>query len=253
MKTRTDKFLQQEKEYEFPYHHIPHFDPRTGTGLISRSLGWGLEYLCYMKHIQELVDSLSPDSVLDVGCGDGRFLGMLGQEIRRKVGIDLAERAIDFARAFHPDIEFRVTDASDMSETFDVVLAIEVLEHIPDSQVSEFLQTLTERTAGKGHLIICVPTKVAPLLSKHYRHYDSDLLMQQIETASVNLKLLRTEYVYKQRGSIFHRFIEKLLQNRFWTVDVYRLRSPLWKYAWKKRRFATARDGRHLVVLFQKI
>ena len=166
-----DKFKIQDDLYEFPYHHIPYFDG-NGYGRRYRDLQWGFEYLCYLKYAKEIVESLRPSSVLDVGCGTGRFIGLLGDSIHRKVGVDLSERAIAFAKAFHAatkdaGIDFHATDASCIAGDFDVVTAIEVLEHIPDAEVPGFLQTLMSRAKSGGHVLLSVPTTNCPLNRKH--------------------------------------------------------------------------------------
>lgn len=50
-------------------------------------------------------------------------------------------------------------DASKLNETFDVVTAIEVLEHIPDGEVGRFLRTLADRKHKRGPVSCCV-TKI---------------------------------------------------------------------------------------------
>ena len=93
MRTFKEKQTIQENLYDFPYHYIPQVNEK---GAVSRYrfLDWGFEYLCYILHIKDIIESLSPYSVLDVGCGEGRFLGLLSNQIVRKVGVDLSERAI---------------------------------------------------------------------------------------------------------------------------------------------------------------
>lgn len=253
MNKSNDKFALQDKHYEFPYHHIPNFDKTTGAGVRTRTLGWGLEYLCNLKHIKELVESYSPKSVLDVGCGDGRLLGMLSEKIPRRVGIDLSERAIRFAKAFHPEIEFRVTKGADLQETFDLVLAMEVLEHVPDDQISAFLNGLFEHVNAGGHVILSVPTIASPVQTKHYRHYEMTLLRSQLHKAGVSMEISRVEYIFKQNFPLFFGIINKITQNRWWTLEANFLNKLLWRYIWDQHRFATEKNGRHLVTVLKKI
>lgn len=44
----------------------------------------------------EIAEKLAPASVLDVGCGDGRFLGAL-KNVKRKVGVDYSKNMIESA------------------------------------------------------------------------------------------------------------------------------------------------------------
>jgi len=80
-------------------------------------------------------------SVLDVGCGSGRYgLALVEDGATRVVGLDFAARMIDIARAeaarsSHPDrFEFQVVDYLSYAaqERFDVVLAMGYFDYIAD-------------------------------------------------------------------------------------------------------------------------
>ncbi|MDD5064924.1 MAG: class I SAM-dependent methyltransferase [Phycisphaerae bacterium] len=244
-----DKYKIQDDQYSFPYHHIPHFD-KKGVGVRFRALSWGFEYLCYSRHVCELVHTLTPSSVLEVGCGDGRVIGMLDWGIDRRVGVDLSKRAIRFAKAFYHEIEFLSVDARELKETFDVVLTVSVLEHISDDQVSTFLKTLEERTNRGGYVVISIPTTVARVSKKHYRHYDLNLLQKQLEEADVHLDIVNVEYVY--RNSLLVKLYSKVAKNHHWFIEFRVFNYLIWNYVWKRLRKADEKHGKHLVVVLGK-
>jgi len=244
----------QDKQYDFPYHHIPYFDD-TGTAKSIRSLSWGLDYLCYLKHLCEEIHSYGPQSLLDVGCGDGRLLGTLGPEINEKVGVDLSEKAIRFARAFHPEITFHQTKVADLNAVFDVVTAIEVLEHIPDDGVSMFLRSLNDRVKPGGMLVISVPTKVIPLQEKHYRHYDRQLLLSQLNEANIPFEVIRCEYLIR-KDFLYKLYLKitriKLLKRSYGHFQLNLLDRWMWSRLWDKLKYATEKNGEHLIVILRK-
>jgi len=241
----SDKFAIQDGQYEFPYHHIPHF--RGGAPSTIRSLNWGLEYLCYLRLLAERVMELAPASVLDVGCGDGRLLGLLDAPVRH--GVDLSAAAIRFARAFHPDVTFEVIDDEAVDAEFDVVTSIETLEHIPDDGTEGFLRALAARARPDGHVLISVPTTVVALNAKHYRHYDLALLQQQVAASGAPLVLEREEYVY--RHSRLLKALRRATVNRLWTVEIPAVQELAWRYVQRRVRSATAADGHHLVARYR--
>jgi SAM-dependent methyltransferase len=243
-----DKYDIQDSQYEFPYHHIPDFD-EMGHGKRYRLLSWGLSYLCYQKHIMNLVESMHPSSLLEAGCGDGFFIGHM-KSIRNRTGADTSETALRYARAFHPDVNFYQGDIANIDDSYDVVVAIEVLEHIPDDSVSDFITSLANRTKSSGRLIICVPTKVLPLVRKHYRHYDIELLRSQIMNANAPLEVENVEYIY--RNSILFKIYNILTVNKLWFFDPTFLKGVIWRYVWNKLRIADVNKGEHMIVVLKK-
>lgn len=107
----------------------------------------------------DLVDRVSPQTVLEVGCGEGYMLETFA-EARPSLdlmGIDISEPAIDDARERLGDrAKLEVRDARELStsgEKYDLVVMLEVLEHIPNP--SQMLPVL-EGLAAK-HLLLSVP------------------------------------------------------------------------------------------------
>ncbi len=245
----SERLGRQEAQYAFPYHHIAHFDA-AGSAARARVLPWAVEYLVYLKRCADLVAEAQPASVLDVGCGDGRFLGLLEGPFERRAGADMSERAIAFARAFHPDFEFHAGDAADVPGTFDVVTAIEVLEHVPDEHVPRFLQTLAAKARPGGTVVICVPTTVVPVSAKHFRHYDEERLAREIAASGAPLECVATERVMRKTRRL--DWYKRLTHNRLWFWEVWPLRRRVWDHAWNVARHADTTNGRHLVAVLRR-
>jgi SAM-dependent methyltransferase len=245
----SDKFDIQDQQYSFPYHYIPHFDD-NGAVSLSRKLDWGMEYLCYQGHLREMVIALKPSSVLEVGCGDGYFVGGLPDSISVRVGVDLSEKAIAFAKAFHQECEFRVQNVALMDESFDVVAAIEVIEHISNEILPMFLRSLSQRVSDEGVVIISVPTTVTPLNKKHYRHYTLEILTKQLESSGCGLRVKSYEYIYARPW--WFPLFKILFDNRLFSLEIKPFMKFAWAQVWNKYRFASEVNGFHLVVVLGK-
>jgi 2-polyprenyl-3-methyl-5-hydroxy-6-metoxy-1,4-benzoquinol methylase len=114
----------------------------------------------FERALEELVDGAAPDSMLDVGCGEGVLVERLARRLgsRRVVGVDLEEESIQAGWAQHraPNLEYRTMRGGELpfaNGEFDVVSAIEVLEHVPDPR-----GTLAEMArCAERHLLVSVP------------------------------------------------------------------------------------------------
>jgi 2-polyprenyl-3-methyl-5-hydroxy-6-metoxy-1,4-benzoquinol methylase len=111
--------------------------------------------------LDELFTQADPQSLLDVGCGEGvlthQWAQRLGDE-HRVVGIDLDDPALhaEWAKRTAPNLEYRVMKAENLpfaDDEFDLAAAIEVLEHVPDPE-----HTVAEMArAAQRWLLVSVP------------------------------------------------------------------------------------------------
>jgi 2-polyprenyl-3-methyl-5-hydroxy-6-metoxy-1,4-benzoquinol methylase len=110
--------------------------------------------------LERLLAVADPRSLLDVGCGEGVLVHKWAQRLgeARVVGIDLEEPSIQAGWAQHraPNLEYRVMRAENLpfaDGEFDLVTAIELLEHVPDPE-----HTLAEMArCAQRHLLVSVP------------------------------------------------------------------------------------------------
>jgi 2-polyprenyl-6-hydroxyphenyl methylase / 3-demethylubiquinone-9 3-methyltransferase len=104
------------------------------------------------------LDSLNDLAILDIGCGGGILCEPLARLGASVVGADPAERNIAVAKLHAGQsgltIDYRVTTAealADAGERFDIVLAMEVVEHVAD--VKLFVQRCAEMVQPGGLMI----------------------------------------------------------------------------------------------------
>lgn len=236
----------QNNQYSFPYHYIPQEINRSYY-TIDRLLFWGVEYLSYTNFIIEKICSLKIRSVLDIGCGDGRLINLLKDKIKHIEGHDLNKKAVSFATAFNPEIQFHTSDLSNLTNAFDCVTLIETLEHIPQKDILMLNKHLEQLVKNNGYLLISVPTRNIPLTKKHYRHYTKELLREHI---SDKFKLFETNYIFKlSLRSKIHRF---LMSNRLFTLNSKLILKMIYRSHLKHNLHADENNGSHLIALFRK-
>jgi 2-polyprenyl-3-methyl-5-hydroxy-6-metoxy-1,4-benzoquinol methylase len=117
-----------------------------------------------MAGFEDTLDSLwakaSPKSFLDVGCGEGVLTQKWARRIHggRAVGIDLDDPLLhaEWEKRQEPNLEYQVMKAENLpfaDGEFELSAAIEVLEHVPDPEV-----TVAEMArVTSGHLLVSVP------------------------------------------------------------------------------------------------
>lgn len=104
------------------------------------------------KQILGILPEQSVRRVLDIGCGTGTFLAMLPVEVER-FGIEPSTAAGDHARAKGIEIiQYDDLARPELRNTFDLVTAIDVVEHTADLQ--EFRRHLTTALRPGGTVII---------------------------------------------------------------------------------------------------
>ena len=93
----------------------------------------------FERDLAELFAIAAPASVLDIGCGEGVLTTRWAAALptRRVVGFDLADPKLEalWAQSNLPNLTFGTGDARQLPYTdreFEMVAAIETLEHIPD-------------------------------------------------------------------------------------------------------------------------
>jgi methionine biosynthesis protein MetW len=100
----------------------------------------------------KIARDLIPDgsSVLDVGCGTGRFLAFLREERPncKLHGIDVSERAVEMARAEGILASVLDVETTDINSVADYVTCLEVIEHVVQAErVLDRLMAACQRQA----------------------------------------------------------------------------------------------------------
>jgi ubiquinone/menaquinone biosynthesis C-methylase UbiE len=131
------------------------YDKYGSTNPVVRRLMAGFE-----RTLAELFALAAPESILDVGCGEGVLTEQWARQLgdRPVVGLDLddGKLAADWAARARQNLEFRTFDGGDLpfaDKEFDLVAAIEALEHVPDpeTKVAEMARV------ARRHLLVSVP------------------------------------------------------------------------------------------------
>lgn len=110
------------------------------------------------QRIAKALPFLDPGStVLDIGCADGAFFAAARDKVAGGVGIDLQEPESWVGEPF----ELRVGPFPDVlhaGETFDAIVALAVVEHVPEDGLAIWAKAIPEHLKPGGRLIITTPS-----------------------------------------------------------------------------------------------
>jgi 2-polyprenyl-6-hydroxyphenyl methylase / 3-demethylubiquinone-9 3-methyltransferase len=106
---------------------------------------------------------LAGKSALDVGCGAGLLSEPLARMGAAVIGVDAAPDNVAVARA-HADgqglaIDYLACEIADVTGQFDLITAMEVIEHVTDP--AAFIGALVARLAPGGLMILSTPNRTA--------------------------------------------------------------------------------------------
>ena len=127
-----------------------------------------------LKYLRDRVDQhwqgdecsrtpLEGKSALDVGCGAGLLAEPLARLGARVTGIDASPEVIEVAREHAVrqglTIDYRAGDVQALEGEFDLITAMEVVEHVADA--AAFVKALARRLAPGGLLVMSTPNATA--------------------------------------------------------------------------------------------
>jgi len=141
-----------------------------------------------------LIRALHPNqswSILEVGAGTGANLPVLhGLEVRQVVACDLSVDALRLARVGTTLARADATQLPFHSNSFDLVLAADVIEHL-DSDLAALREFVRVLRPG-GHLVLTVPAFPSlwgpqDIVAQHRRRYRRSPLVTLVREAGVRV------------------------------------------------------------------
>lgn len=119
-----------------------YYDKFHTTNPIARYLMDG-----FLQSFTDLFNKTSASHILEIGCGEGEMLNVIQKQREVSLhGFDVDIPLLATAKEHYPDVQLSLADGHNIAyanQSFDMVIACEVLEHVayPDRVLSEAART----------------------------------------------------------------------------------------------------------------
>jgi hypothetical protein len=170
------------------------FDISTGAveGRSNRLVSWMVDQ-----------GSLPVDGrLLDIGCGNGAFLEAFGSVFKtwQMVGLELDGKHQARIESIPGVSHLHVGGFEGLVGTFDLIVLIHSLEHIPHP--SEYLRSLAQLLSARGQLLIQVPNLVSSpfdlLIADHCSHFSSATITRLVRESGLTVQRVSTKCIAKE-------------------------------------------------------
>lgn len=169
------------------------------------------------------IGSLENVSLLDVGCGTGTTDRFFMPRVRRLCGVDISEEMLERARAAVPDADYCWYDGEKLpfpDESFDVVIAICVLHHVPMSNRYKLIDEMVRVARREGIVAIFEHNPLNPLTRHAVNSCELDkdaILLRPQETMGMlqeagHAQAELCHYLYSPLGGSVGRALDRSLR-----------------------------------------
>lgn len=185
------------------------FESAAGMAVATNYADW--TYSLFKDRVQ--------GAVLEVGCGIGTFTRRIvnAPGVTRVVSIDISEAAVARCRAAvtSPILDLRTADVRDVEGRFDLVVCMNVLEHIEDDRGA--LGHMLGLVAPGGTLFLLVPShqwlySSFDRESGHWRRYNKRGMRRLLAAAAAGTPVDICQFYFNTIGALGYGAVYKVLR-----------------------------------------
>lgn len=123
---------------------------------------WGHAYDIFLKG---WLPSNKNVAILEIGCGDGRFLYFLKTRGYTNIqGVDISPQQVELAKQVIENVieADAIKYLSNHPDSFDLIVGLDIIEHFKKDEVLLFLQACYKALQSGGRLILQTPNAESP-------------------------------------------------------------------------------------------
>ena len=203
-----------------------------------------------IRIVSQLLGAIEGKSVLDIGIGEGFFSRLCLQKKAKTISLDFADPMIQYHKENNPDFTLVQADAQYLpfkNESFDILLALDVIEHLPSPP--DFLNEVNRVLRKGGRLILITPntgniieetlkipfrvlSKFLPIKMRK-KDIDHCTHMKEFSVQELRLLLRKSNFKIWSSNTYNEHMLYKILDPLISFLFVGRLK----EYKWRKAYF----------------
>jgi SAM-dependent methyltransferase len=152
--TEKSRFFMAEREADFDWLE----SKIVGNGYYERPGVWSFIIDEDKRMMAAIAAFFRPSLVLDIGCSNGAVLQCLREQGIEGEGVEVSRIAFDKAL---PEIRERIhlgdLLALSLGRQYDLVLGLDVFEHLNPNKLDAYLSRIAELVPGGGHVFTNIP------------------------------------------------------------------------------------------------
>lgn len=143
-------------------------------------------YLLRCWVVKRFIKSLNPKTFIEIGAASGHIAKWMADRGMTGTAVEISPDAVAMMRERlqnTPEVQIFEQDSKYLSEQSEMLLSMEVLEHIEDDDAA--LQNWFDLILPEGHLVLSVPAHQNKFSEEdemvgHYRRYEKSELIEQL-------------------------------------------------------------------------
>lgn len=178
-----------------------------------------MRYHFTIKMLKVLLQNHNVNNILDFGCGTGEIINYIKRTFPdyNVMGADFSAKAIQIAKNNNIDVNFFVgnIDAFNYNSKFDLILAIDVIEHISDDM--SCLKKINQFLCHNGLLLLSIPNLMVYWTKSdetggHFRRYTKKEIIEKLKMSGFEIEYIKT---YGFPIPVIYLFMKNLMNKTY--------------------------------------
>ena len=152
---------------------------------------------------------ISPNKILDLGCGIGSMLKFLKGNFNNSkfYAYDKSQKSLEYVKLKYPEVH--CLENLNTEEKFDLIILTNVIHHVKSADRKELLSNISNLLEDNGRLLIFEHNPFNPLTLKIVSNCEFDADAELINKKNL-IKLCKENYFKHEKSGYIHFFPSKL-------------------------------------------